>query len=643
MSWNHYEGGPAPSGTGPAQAVSTVQQVMGQLQSQAQSFIARTESILNALGTVQVPPIGDMPPISITKRDNALDWPAPKLEAVGDPGSLEVTLPSDPGLPSISTGVSLAIPDWSPSVVSINIPDTPTPVDTSGVPSRPDVDTAVELPATPALAMPVLESLDQITVPTFTFPALPTFSDAAPQFTDAAPSAVINWAEPQYASESLTEVQATIKRMMAGGTGLKPEIEQQLFDRARAREDQTAAKAVAEAFDTFANKGFTMPPGALAAQVNAAREQAQLQANSLQRDVMIKVADIEQENLRFAVQQGLAAENLLINIFNNAAQRSFEMARFTVESQIQLFNSKVSLFNAVTSAYQTRAQVYKIQIDAALAQLDVYRIQLEGQKVVSEINVQRVQAYNARVQALMAQVEVYKAQMEGARIRTDAIRTQIEAYRTDVEAYSSRVNADKVRFDAYRTQVEGETAKIGITEAEARVYAARASAAEAAANVRVQAIRADIEKMQATTGRFAALVDRSKAELQAKLGKVEANARVAGLNIQHLSAQSDANRAKSEAIIRIGEQELQSNIAITSASIERYKVAVQKILQEADLKARSLQAAGQMASTLAGGAMAAQHVQASISSTASDSTSVAFGYSQSASEAWNYTPTSTGT
>ena len=33
--------------------------------------------------------------------------------------------------------------------------------------------------------------------------------------------------------------------------------------------------------------------------------------------------------------------------------------------------------------------------DAALAQLEVYRIQLEGQKVVSEINVQRVQAFNA--------------------------------------------------------------------------------------------------------------------------------------------------------------------------------------------------------------------------------------------------------
>lgn len=641
MSWNHYEGPTPPMGTGPAEAVNVVNQVMSTLQTQMNTFTTRALQTLDSLGTLVIPDTGVMPDISITTRDATLEWPEPSEISAGDLGQLDVTMPSDPGYQPINTNVSFSPPGWNPSVVQLNLPNTPAPIDTSGMPSKPSIDMSVNLPAAPSLATPVMDALDSINIPLFNFPTLPTFTDAAPEFTEVAPNVAINWAEPVYSSESLSEVQTTIRRMMAGGTGLKKEIEEQLFERARQREDRVAAKAIATAHDTVANKGYVAPPGLLVAQVNAAIENNQLAANALQRETQIKAADIEQENMRFAVQQSIAVESLLVNIFNNAAQRSFEMARFTVESQIQLFNSKVALYNALVSTYQTKAQVFKVKLDAALAALDVYRAQIEGQKVIAEINTQRVQAFNAKVQALLAQTEVYKAQMQGAQIQTEVIRSQLEAYRTDVSAYAEKLNAEKTRFDAYRTQVEGETAKVGILDAEARVFSARAGVSEAAANVQIKGIQASIESMQATTQRFAAVVDRSKADLQAKLAKVEANARVAGLKIQNFSAQSDANRAKAEATIRVGEQALQTNIAITNAAIERYKIAVNKILQEADLKARSLQAAGQITSTLAGGAMAAQHVQASIGANASDSTSVQYGYSQSAQESWNYQPTAT--
>lgn len=641
MGWNNYEGPMPPIGSGPAAAVGVVNQVMGQLQSQMSTFTGRALDVLDQLGSVEIPDAGVMPDISITPRDTTLEWGPPESIDVGDLGQLDVELPAEPAYPTIDTDVKFSPPTWRPSVTQLNMPDKPAPIDTSGMPGKPSIDTSVELPAAPTLSMPVMEALSSINIPQFNFPALPSFGAAAPEFNEQAPNPVINWAEPAYASESMTEVQAVIRRMLAGGTGLKKEIEEQLFERARQREDRVAAKAIATAHDTIANKGYVAPPGVLVAQVNAAIEQNQLQANALQRETQIKAADIEQENMRFAVQQSIAVESLLVNIFNNAAQRSFEMARFTVESQIQLFNSKVGLYNALVSAYQTKAQVFKVQLDAALAALDAYRVQIEGQKVISEINTQRVQAYNARVQALLAQTEVYKAQMQGAQVKTEVIRSQLEAYRTDVQAYAEKLNAEKTRFDAYRTQIEGEVAKVGILDAEARVFSAQAGVVESAANVQIKRVQADIETMQATTQRFAALVDRTKADLQARLAKVEARARVSGLQIQNLSAQTDANRAKSEATIRVGEQALQTNIAITNAAIERYKIAVNKIMQEADLKARSLQAAGQITSTLAGGAMAAQHVQASIGANASDNTSVAFGYSQSAQESWTYQPTAT--
>jgi hypothetical protein len=551
-------------------------------------------------------------------------------------GDLNVVMPSEPAMPQIDTNIEVDLPVWTPSIVQLNIPAAPPAIDTGGLPLRPAIDSAVDIPVSPTLVMPVMEALDSVSIPTFTAPVLPLFDGTLAEFAEAAPSGHINWTEPSYESESLDVVQETIQRMMAGGMGLAPEIEQQLFDRARAREDMTASKATAEAFDTFANKGFTMPPGALVAQVNAVAEQGRLQANALQREVMTKVADIEVENLRFAVSQSVAVEQLLMNIFNNAAQRTFEIARFTVESQIQLYNAKISLYNTLAGAYATRAQVFKIKTDAALAQLDVYRLQLEGQKLVGEINQQRVVTFNAKVQALLTQVEIYKADMQGAQLKTEVIRTQLEAYRTDVQAYAERIGADKLRFDAYRTQVDGEVAKVGVLEAEARVFGERVRAADVQANIQFKSVDAALQKLTNDTQRFVAVVDRSKTEIAAKLGAFEANARVAGLNIQYMSTENEATRSRNEADVRVAELQLQTNTVMTSAAIERYRVNITKILEEAGLKQRSLAAAGQIASTLAGGAMAAQHVQASISANSSDSTNTSTSFAQSGNENWTY-------
>jgi hypothetical protein len=635
MGWEHYAQQPASIPTGPAEAVDQVVSTMNYLRSQADDFSAQASAILESLQGIEIDDPGVVPEVTIPRTDAVIDWPTPDSIDI-ELGDLSGVVPEVPPTEAINTSVSFVTPEFTPSVSDIFIPDAPAPIDTSGVPARPAINTAVELPATPSFDMPAMDSLVDIVIPSFTAPTLPTFTDTAPVFSDAAPSVLVNWTEPAYASENFDEVKAVIQRMFAGGTGLPPVIEQQMFDRARGRLDITARKSVVEAFDTFANKGFTMPPGMLVEQVNAAREDNQLAANAQERDIRVLVAEKEIENMRFAVQQGLAAENIIFNIFNNAALRGFEAAKFTVEAQITLFNAKVSLFNALTGAYQTNAQVYKYKLDAELAALDVYRLQLEGAKLTGDINLQKVQVYNARVQALMSQVEIFKAQMDGARVQADVARTQIEGYRADVQAYAERIGAEKSRFDAYKTQVEGEVAKVGVYDAQARVFASLVAAEAAKADVRVKSIQADIEKMQAVTQRFTASVDRSKADLQGKLGLVEAKARTAGLNIQFMSAQSDANRAKSEATIRIGEQQLQTNLALAQSLIKRYEVMLEKAVKEADLKARSMQAAGQMASTLAGGAMAAQHVQASISSSAGESVSTSRSWQESGQENWSY-------
>lgn len=634
MSWEHYNPVSEAIPTGPAVAVGQVTTTMAYMRDQATTFSEQAQAILTALQGVVIGDPGTVPEVILPRDETILEWPDPEALEV-ELGDLTTVIPNEPSQESINTTVNFSAPTFTPSISNINIPDAPGSI-TLEAPARPDINDDVTLPPTLSIVLPTMESLETIQIPVFTFPTLPTFDEAAPTFTDAAPNVTPNWSEPAYASENFDAVKAVISRIFAGGTGLPAVIEQQMFDRARGRLDITARKAVVEAFDVFANKGFTVPPGMLVEQVNAAREENQLAANAQEREIREYVAKTEVENMRFAVQQGLAAENIIFNIFNNAAQRSYEIAKFVVEAQLNLFNAKVSLFNALTGAYQTRAQVFKYKLDAELAALDVYRIQLEGAKLTGDINLQKVQVFNARVQALGAQVEVYKAQMQGAQVQADVARTQIEGYRADVQAYGERVGAEKLKFDAYKSRVDGEVAKVGVYDAQARVFQSLVSAEGIKVDVGVKQIQAQIELMQANTQRFAALVDRSKADIAGKLGVVEAKARTAGLNIQFMGAQNDANRAKAEASIRVGEQQLQTNIALSQALIKRFEVSLSRVIQEAELKARSMQAAGQMASTLAGGAMAAQHVQASISSSAGENIATNRNWHESGQETWQY-------
>ncbi|MBH8333283.1 hypothetical protein I8R53_33265, partial [Pseudomonas aeruginosa] len=209
---------------------------------------------------------------------------------------------------------------------------------------------------------------------------------------------------------------------------------------------------VQEAVDTWAARNFSMPPGMLARQVDVVREQGRLKAAELNRDILVQAATWEIENLRFAVQQGLALEQLTENMHQNMAQRLFEVARFHAESQINVFNAQISLFNAQNAAFETLAQVYRTKLDAAISKLTAYKTAVEGQVALGQINQQRVEVFKAKLDAVQSSVEVYKALMQGASVRAETIKNQFDAYRADVQAYAEQIGAEKVKFDAYEAR-----------------------------------------------------------------------------------------------------------------------------------------------------------------------------------------------
>jgi hypothetical protein len=101
--------------------------------------------------------------------------------------------------------------------------------------------------------------------------------------------------------------------MTTGGTGIDPLVEQQLWERARARLLADSARMEDEAVATWANRRFPMPPGALHGQLQQISLDASRKLAEQSRDISIKSFDTEIENVRFAVKEVIDQRQVALN------------------------------------------------------------------------------------------------------------------------------------------------------------------------------------------------------------------------------------------------------------------------------------------------------------------------------------------
>lgn len=527
--------------------------------------------------------------------------PEPNLSVDIDQWLSRLGAIADEPLPAAPTMPALAIPA-PPSLAHVDAP------------ARPAIDTTVVLPADPVLSWPDMGALRDI--PDFAIADLPDFDGQPPTLNFVPPHVFIDWREPQYQSELYDDLVAQIKTWLAGGTGLPPAVEDALFWRARERDAEQTRAAVQEAMDTFAARGFTLPPGMLAKRVQVAQDKGREAAAALNRDILIEAAKWEIENLRNAVAQGIAMEGMTINLFSQMAARMFEVAKFSAESQITLFNARIGLYNAQLEGFRTLAQVFRTRLDAALAKLEVYKARVQA---AGEYNRNAVDIFKARYEGVRQVVEAYKARMDGARVKADVIRALFDGWRTEVQAYGERLQAEKTKFDAYDSQVRAETAKAGLFEAQTRAYAATVQAVGTKADIKLKNMQMNIDAAKLALQKYGTDADVYGKRVQAM------NQRTTAI-VSLFSARVDAWRAKAQAVTsqaevkaRMAEATSRMRLSYAELQLGQYKLRQQKADLEAQLAMEAAKAAGQYAAQVAAGAWSAINVSASISGSGSQS------------------------
>lgn len=493
--------------------------------------------------------------------------------------------------------------DFEPAFDDLQIPDAP-----EAPPDRalPDAPTGREIvrPDRPDLARPDLPNLVELVIPEFAFDPLPAFDDTSPEFVGSSVSTALQWQERPYAPVILDEQMAVLRRMWAGGTGLPPEVEQALWERAASREDVAIARDVSAAAVEFSGRGYTLPPGALVARIDAVRSEGALRKQSLGRDVLVKVADTHIENLRFACTQAIASEGVLIGLWGQMAQRQFDAAKFQIESDLALLNANIAIFNARQASFKTRMDARRLVFEERALQLQAHKAALEGEIAKGQINEQRLKLFLGLYEGVKIDVEVFKAEMQGAQLESELQKNEVEKYKAEIQGVAEKVKVDKLRFEGYESRIKGAVAKGNLLESQARGYAAYVSGKAARADIQVKNVQAQLQVMDLDLRGYIANLERDKARMQSESAAIQALAQAHQANTARFVASTGAETAKSELSIKRYESESRTQIALYEAEIRKHIASMEQLIRVASLQADGLKAVGQMESTLAAGAMA---------------------------------------
>jgi hypothetical protein len=528
--------------------------------------------------------------------------------------------PYDPGLTPVDELAIGPAPEFTAQPLPLNIPVTPGAL-TASVPLAPSISDAAT-PNAPTIVLPDAPSMLGITIPLAPALNIPDFSAtlaAAP----AAPANTFAFAETAYTDTLLQSLQNNLNIWVNGAhTGLDPVVEAAIWERGRARENLALGRKMLDAYRNFASRGFSKPPGVLSIELERAGQDTVNTLSDQSRDVMIKQADLEQTNRRFAFETATKVESELLTYNNLIAQRAFDAAKFVQQVALDIFNGQVQEYNAQVQAYNTEAQVYKTRIEAELTKLESYKAQLEGQRIIGELNLQNVEIYKARITAALSQIEIFKAQVEAANLVLNNNKVRIESFAAQINAYDAQVRAKAAEYNGYATAVQAEVAKIEVFKGQAQAYSSVVQGYSTAVSAAVAKSNQQIEiRQRLPIDMFKARTEVFRAQVDGESARVTAGTRTFEAQVQSYTATANAQIGQLNTAVQAYKAKLDAQIGSAGVQAQVAKANVDAAVSGTQVLVEAIKGGAQTSAQLAAAALSAVNLSSQISNSVSNTAS----------------------
>jgi len=558
----------------------------------------------------EFPTVGDAPAISINPPPtmDAIIWTAPELpSAFSGDLTVEGLLPEpfDETPPALVYGAAPLPP----------AEDNLTPPPVNLVYDDPVLD--LTLPSAPSLLSLSTIAFDGVTIP--------TFDEDVPELTVVAPSILTYTPGDAYTSSLLTYTKSSLEdRIRNGGTGLNPDAEEAIWNRGRERELRANTDALREIDRMAETMGYALPSGVwLDARLKVQTENAYVAAG-LSREIMIKQAELELQNVQQSLAQAIQLEGILIQNNNAVEQRLFESSKYATEAGVAIYNARVQAYAAYVDAYKTKVSVYEARVRGELAKVEVYKARIDAEQTKAQMNSALVQQYKVQVDAALANVEVYKAQISAIQTKAAIEKTKVEIFGEQVKAYTAKVNAYTAGVEGFRATIQAETAKQGAYKSQVEAYTARVQAASKVADVRIEEFKARLAAKNIEWDAFKAQASAESARVQAISSVNSARADVYRAEVAGLSGYHELLTKQWQ--VSIDQAQRVSEIGVASA-----KANAELFMTVRSLAMDAAKVGAQVSAQLGAAALNAVNYSSSNSFSISDSVSKVYSYSESLS------------
>lgn len=537
------------------------------------------------------------------------EWP--EVPVVLTPAAVALTLPAvtfptdDSGASPVAPDVSFVI-DQAPVAPALES-YTFVPALLNQVPVAPVVNEFLVLPADPGdWAPPATPAFLSVAIRAFngvnTFDGLAGQLTALPTDLQLVPPAEYTAPEEfKYESAFLTALQGELRRRLAGGTGIAPAVEAQIWARAQSREAGVAEANLAEVMRNAETRGFALPSGAMAAQLREAQKTALGKYSELSVDIAVKQAELEQSNVKHAIEQGNALEGRLIEYSNSMMTRAFDAARYLADNAVAIYNAQVATYRANLEKYSTYAAAYRALIDGERAKVDLYAAEVGAERTKVEINRAMIEQQRAQIEIRSSDIALYRERLGAVQSVLALENLKVQAFGERVRAYSAGISAEAARVEVFTAQIRGnqvisETYKSGV-DAYASKLRAVSDAAKTKAEIYDSTVRALTSRVQAYSTRVSAVAEQTRAAVSVEGLKLE-QARLESTNVaSNNQTQVERYRAtvalyESNKTVAIQQAKLISDnyFALRSLVAEASKVAAQVNAQLAASAFGSIQA-----------------------------------------------------
>jgi polyisoprenoid-binding protein YceI len=509
------------------------------------------------------------------------------------------------------------------SQVAYNVPPAPTTPLPTAPPNTTPVLVDIDVPTRPAMPLPVVPTLLELVGVEVEPIVLPTFQGVRPTFDIAMPDdGTLAWQEVYYTSALKDELTAKIRDMLQGSLGLPPVIEQAIFDRGRAREERLSRKLVQEIHEDMDSRGMSEPNGITGQRLQDARIANREKVGDLNQNITIESAKLSIDNVKFAIGQGMALEQVLIQTNQSINERALRAALATRDYGLARVNVLIGYANLQQQAYATDAQVFRDLIAAELSKLEKTKLELDAQRLRGEINKDLIAQYVAQFEAIKAMADIYRSDVEAAKAKGEINVQRISAAKLIVEKFGIEVDAWGKQQDGYKNQVEAALGTVRFAEVLAGIFGTRLNAYKVKGDAYFQEGRFALDRNAQTIARFQAALSGADQNLRGQLATLDGQLRAYAADVTAYEVDGTIASAESAALDRTTSLKIEAEKSRTSVALEQARIRIEQALKIGEILVEQIKAKAQILGQLVSSSQSGVNFGANLSG----SVGVSYGY-----------------